>query len=326
MGEYARLAILSRHGVDIGDDEDSSTSAQRRRARRAEQQNKSIIRAPALTHPPRVPTPGHTFKGIDMATKKPAAPKTPPVPAVLKPAGGSLASPMEALKAFALRGRQQLAKVPSGGVGVSFRGGTITVGGVRVGNSMPVIALHPQFERTYYDREFSAEDKAPPPCYSFDGVKPHEKASSPQSETCERCQHAQWGTDRRGKGKACKEGMRMVFMRADSVDPDSIKVAPLMTAKFSVMNSKIVGPVLERLYETAGHPAGVVCNLECHPDDATQIRNDLVPVGPLEDVAAQDAVISRLDEAEKLATQPYPDPEVSAAPAAKKAPARARKF
>lgn len=262
-----------------------------------------------------------------MATKKPAAPKPDaPAPAILTPAaGGALANPMDALKAFAQRGRQQLAKVPSGGI--SFRGGVISVGGTKVGNDMPVIALHPQYERTYYDREFSVEDKAPPPCYSFDGERPHEKSSEPQAETCDRCQHNAWGTDRRGKGKACKEGMRLALIRAEDVSPDSIRVAPIIMAKFSVMNTKTIGPVLSKLYETVGHPAGVVCSLVAEPDDAIQIRNDLIPLQPLADTAAQEAVVARLEEAERLATQPYPDPEEGATkPAAKKAPARARKF
>lgn len=259
------------------------------------------------------------------SSKTKAAPKAALVAAPKTEVVGGAA--MELLRQHALRGRSQLAKIPAGGVGVSFRGGAITIGGTKVGNSLRIIPLFPQFERTYYDRDFSVDDKSPPPCYSFDGVKPHEKSSEPQSESCERCEWNQWKSDKRQRGKACKEGMRLAFLRADkTLTAEDVQVAPVLMAKFSVMNSKIVGPVLDQLYETVGHPAAMLCDMTAEPDEATQIRNDLLPhveVPP----GLQAAVIARLDEAERLATQPYPDPEEKpAAPAAKKAPQRVRKF
>ena len=262
-----------------------------------------------------------------MATSKPKAP--PKAPAVLKPTSGSLASPsaMEMLKAHAARGMAQLGKLPSStGVGISFRGGTIAVGGTKVGNTMRVIPLFPQYERAFYSREFSAEDKSPPDCYSYDGVAPHEKSVEPQNATCAGCPMNEWKSDRRGKGKACKEGSRLALLRYDGLTPESVASAPILMAKFSVMNSKVVGPAVQKLFETAGHCAGVVCDLTCEPDDAIQIANDLLPVMPVPE-ALQQGVIGRLEEAEKLATVPYPEPEAGAVKApAKKATKAVRKF
>jgi hypothetical protein len=255
-----------------------------------------------------------------------AAPTKAAVPAVLKKPAGAVGSPMELLKAAASRGMQQLAKMPAGGSGVSFRGGKISIGGQAIGNELRIIALAPQYERSFYDRIFSPEDKSPPDCYSYDGEVPHEKAASPQAESCARCPHNEWGSGSNGKGKGCKEGMRLAFLRADgALDAGVIKSLPILVAKFSVTNTQQVQPVLQKLYETAGHPAGVVCNLTCHPDEARQLANDLVPLEPIEQ-DWQESIVSRLAAAEELVTQPYPEPEANAPKRPQKPAQRARKF
>lgn len=263
-------------------------------------------------------------KAAPSKTAAKAAPK--PAGALVTKPAGAVASPMEALKAFASRGMQQLAKMPTGGSGVSFRGGTIAIGGAKIGNELRIIPLAPQYERSFYDREYDPNDKAPPDCYSYDGEAPHEKAMAKQAEDCARCQHNQWGSGPRGKGKACKEGMRLAFIRADSaLDPELIKALPILVAKFSVMNTGVVQPVLQKLYETAGHPAGVVCNLTAEPDDAWQIRNNLVPIEPIAP-EWQEAVVSRLSAADALVQAPYPEPNDDAPKGPKKPAQRARKF
>lgn len=258
------------------------------------------------------------------APSKTAAKAAPAVPAVVKT--GAVAKPMELLKAAASRGMQQLAKMPAGGSGVSFRGGKISIGGQAVGNELRVIPLAPQYERAFYDREFSPDDKSPPDCYSYDGEAPHEKASAKQAESCARCPNNEWGSGSRGKGKACKEGMRLAFLRADgALDAALLKTLPILVAKFSVTNTQQIQPVLQKLYETAGHPAGTVCNLTCQPDEARQIANDLIPLAPI-DEDWQEAIVSRLQAAEELVTQPYPEPEVKGPQRPQKPQQRARKF
>lgn len=271
-----------------------------------------------------------------MATKatpsKPAAKPAPSKPAakasaaVVVKEAGAVANPMAALAKFAKRGAQQLAKMPVGMQTVSFRGGVITIGGVRVGNAIPIIPLAEQFERSYYAREYDANDKSPPDCYSFDNITPHEKASNKQSDACESCEHNAWGSGPRGRGKACKEGMRLAFMRYDKISTtDDVENAGLLQCKFSVINTQAIQPVLTELYEKCGHPAGMICELSANPDDAIQIRNGLAPIDPLPK-ELQEAVIARLDAAVALVEQPYPEPDANAPKASAKPAPRARKF
>lgn len=256
------------------------------------------------------------------------AKSAPTVPAIPESTGAlATGNALELLKQHALKGRQQLAKMPAsaGSAGVSFRGGTISVGDDVVGHEMRVVVLHPQYERTYYARDYEAGNKSPPDCYSFDGVTPHEKSAAIQSPQCEGCPWNEWKSDRRQRGKACKEGMRLGMLRFDGLTPDNVATAPILTARLSVMNAKDAQPVLSRMYDTIGHPAGAITTLVAESDPVRQIKNELVPEGPLPE-ELQAGVIARLEEAEKLLTTPYPDPEPDGAFPARKAASTRRKF
>lgn len=239
-----------------------------------------------------------------MATKKEAT-------SVVKREEGAVVPFRDRIAAIVNKGRSEVAKMPtSGGNALSFAKGVITAGGVRIGNELSIIPLVPQFERTYYDTQYDPDRPASPACYSYDGEKPHEKSASPQAKSCDVCPLNAFGTDIRGKGKACKEGMKLALVAADQArDADAAKSAPIYIAKFSVLNTKDVAPTIQAMYAQGNVPFQFTCKLTAHPDERRQVINTLEVVGVNEDEAQLNALMARAEAAEELLAQPYPEPQ-----------------
>jgi hypothetical protein len=239
-----------------------------------------------------------------MATRKPST-----AVATRRPA--ALAQPLD-WKARLLKSvetaNEQLARISeSTAPTLSFRGGTITYQNNNLGNEIEIIPLAPQHERVYYAEEFDASNRQPPACYSYDGQAPHPNASDPQAKTCSGCPHDEWGSDaRRGKGKACKEGLRLAMITSDATTPEQIAAAKIVMAKFSVMNAKAIKVSLTALGKKVGHSSKAICRLTCKPDPTRQIANTLEFIEEVDD-DLMPAIVERLDEAERLVSLPYPD-------------------
>lgn len=225
-----------------------------------------------------------------------------------------------------------IAKLPQmSGNFISFRGGQIALGGNQLQNPLPVVLLDYGYERTYYSKQYQPDVLTTPDCYSFDGVVPHEKAKVPQNDNCEQCRWNQFGSAVNGRGKACKEGARMVLLHADALkDIETIANAPLLQARASVLNSKAFRSYIENYFGADDRPSWTaVTTIQCVPDSKSQYALSFMPSvlnDPSDDIF--DAIAARVDEAAKLLTQPYP--EIEDAPAPKPAPAQAarrpRKF
>lgn len=222
-----------------------------------------------------------------------------------------------------------LSKLPAtSGNFLSFRGGTITLGGVLQPNPMPVVILAHGFERTYYSRMYQPDVLTSPDCYSFDGVAPHEDAETPQADACARCEFNQFGTAQNGKGKACKEGARFAMIHADYIEsPELVASAPIVQARLSVLNSKVFRGFIEALGE---QPLWLdITQIRCQPDPKSQYATSFSKAGVAIDEDVLDAIAARLDEAEKLVTTPYPkveEQQPQKAVVQSRAPVRPRKF
>lgn len=232
------------------------------------------------------------------------------------------------LAALVAKGHSEVAKMPTGGGnGVSFAKGRITVGGVVVGNELTVIPLVPQFERTYYNTIYDPDKPTSPTCYSYDGERPHEKAQSPQAKTCDVCPLNQFGTDIRGKGKACKEGMRLAMLAADQArDKMAAGSAAIYIARFSVLNTKDVVPTINAMYAQGNVPFQFSCKLTARPDDRRQVVNTLEVVGVNEDDELLNVLMRRAEDAEKLLAQPYPEADAKESKPAPTSKRTTRKF
>lgn len=113
-----------------------------------------------------------------------------------------------------------LSQIAVGSKFISFKGGQVIIDGKAMPNSkIDVIPIAFLGERAYYPGDFDPEDKQSPKCYAYyEGssaeAKPHPEAEEPQSASCASCEWNKWGSADKGRGKKCRERLRVAVLPA----------------------------------------------------------------------------------------------------------------
>lgn len=119
------------------------------------------------------------------------------------------------------------------GMFLSTRGGVMSLGEeIMPGAQVCVVILDWVRENTLYEERFNPDSPKPPVCYAFargpaeeDEMGPHPSMQAdltyfqPQSDQCKTCQHNQWGSADKGRGKACQNRRRLTMIPAGIFTP-----------------------------------------------------------------------------------------------------------
>lgn len=214
------------------------------------------------------------------------------------------------------------AQTPSGSF-VSLKGGILAVAGNAVkDNKMLAIVVDSVYENHLYEGKYNPDVPSSPVCFAFgktvEGMAPHEKSPSPQSETCEGCPHNVFGTadDGKGKGKACKNVRRLALIPVG--DADAVKDAEAFYMKLPVTSGKNWDYYTKALNAAMRRPPfAVETEIGLAPDPKTQFKVTFQPGDPLAQDVVQ-AVMAKRDEVQEQLVAPYsPVPEVEAPPPTK---------
>lgn len=103
---------------------------------------------------------------------------------------------------------------------------------------------HRNFNR-YYTKPYDPQNPAPPDCFAISKnlstMAPHEDAAEKQSKTCAECPMNQFGSAANGKGKACRNTVRLAVAASDataSSEPMILTVSPTgLKSWHSVVNN-----------------------------------------------------------------------------------------
>jgi hypothetical protein len=128
-----------------------------------------------------------------------------------------------------------------GGQFFSIRGGSLTLGGATIpGNEVAVVVLDHVLENVFYDEDYDVENPAAPKCYAFGrdaaNMVPHTDAEHKVSSACKGCPNNEFGSSERGRGKACKNRIRLACIPAGTMsngrfeaytDPEVLRTAQL---------------------------------------------------------------------------------------------------
>lgn len=102
---------------------------------------------------------------------------------------------------------------------ISTKGGKFSFRGMPLPQPMRAIIVDFVYENRWYEGEYDEENPVPPDCYALglkeDELQPAEVAPNHQSADCTTCELNQWGTGRKGEGKACKNRRRVAVISAD---------------------------------------------------------------------------------------------------------------
>jgi hypothetical protein len=234
------------------------------------------------------------------------------------------------MKEDAAKGAKKVANI---GVGqfMSIRGGILAFQGTPVpGNKMLAVVLADIFENAWYKEEFDADNPTPPNCYAFgddeQSMAPHAQAEDKQSDACSGCEKNKFGTAEKGRGKACKNGVRMAVMHADSLKGDVTKDAQVAFLKVPPTSLPGWAQYVKSLENLHGRPAyGVITEIAVVPDMKTQYKVTFNFVKKIDDKQKLGAVFMKAKEyAGNLATpyQPIDTSAMKKKPGGKKAAGR----
>lgn len=207
---------------------------------------------------------------------------------------------------------QQLARQQEAAVGlrstgayVSFKNANLKIDGTPIpNNQVDTRVLAAIGERTYYAGEYDADVVQVPDCYALDSTGPHPEARDPQAEACVDCPQNKWGSAVRGRGKACREGARLIIVPANI----PLKSAPMYTAKIPVTSLSAVTGFVSRCAQAGKLSGEFVTTLSCVEDKKSFFKVHLT-IKELSTDVDPSVLLAKQDEAYQLAMQPYPSLE-----------------
>jgi len=205
---------------------------------------------------------------------------------------------------------QQLAKqqeaatgMRSTGAFISFKNGNMKVDGIPVPENKALVRVLVAIpERTYYEGDYDANETQVPNCYSLNSDEPHPEAADIQATHCSDCPNNKWGTGKRGRGKACREGARLIVVPAAV----PLKTAPMYTAKVPVTSLANVLSFTSRCAQAQKMSGEFITELSSVEDAKTFFKVHLT----LKELSADINMVDLLDKTDKameIAMQPYPN-------------------
>lgn len=248
-----------------------------------------------------------------MATKAAAAKKS----AAKK--GTSIVKWDEALAARAKMSQSVASNLGTGSNFVSFQGGIMKYKGNPVeGNSMQVVVPSFILENAYYVGKYDPNNPASPVCYAFGTdqkeMEPHEKSTQPQAEKCKGCPQNEWNTSDTGRGKACKNIVRLGLIPADALEngAQGVKDAEEAIAKLPVTSGGAWGGYVSSLEAAKLPPLAFVTEMSETPDAKNQFAVNFKAVEQIDDGEIIGALLERAEIMDKTLAAPYPDTEEAA--------------
>jgi len=193
---------------------------------------------------------------------------------------------------------------------ISFKNAQLKVDGQSVpNNTADVRVLAAVGERAWYDGPFDSDSPQVPACYALDSNEPHPESPDPQSDDCASCPKNKWGSapprpgsTTPGKGKACREGARIIVVPANV----PLKSAPMYTAKIPVTSLNTVTAFTSRCQQAAKLTGEFIATLSCVEDKKSFFKVHLTLKEHTPDMDPL-LLLAKQEEAYQLAITPYPN-------------------
>jgi hypothetical protein len=200
---------------------------------------------------------------------------------------------------------------------ITMKAGIIKLNGdAAPGNKLHGIIIASTHANLFYESEYDEDNPANPVCWAYgdeeETMAPHPKATKPQHDgPCVSCPQNQWGTARKGRGKACSNRRNLAIIpRCDN--PDEVREAEVAVMTLPVMSCREWSKYVDRLDGMFGRPPeGVVTEVGTVPDAKSQFKVTFT-YGYNVPNEILGAVFERSDKAQELLEQCWdPNPELT---------------
>lgn len=164
---------------------------------------------------------------------------------------------------------------------LSFAGGRMSFAGEDIpDDEIKCIIVGWVYHNAYYDPKVRFDPKNPqaPICYAFDEAPPEDGNMAPldsvpdkQCDNCGECPFQQWESAKQGKGKACKNTIRLALISES--DLEDIEEAEVIYASIPPKSLKNFLKYAVEVRDKAKRPLwSVITLLSRLPDDESQFR------------------------------------------------------
>lgn len=236
--------------------------------------------------------------------------------AVVVPSVGAVALPADLAAELAGYAKDQSSKERPKVGRISLKSGMMAYNGNDIdGNSMPAVILFAGHRNVYYEGMYDPDNIVNPTCFALaeDGAEmtPHPNVTKPVGHDCKSCPKGQWGSAvRNGKpsrGKACKETRRLVLMPTSALkSPDDVKTAELAILDVPVTSVGNYGNLVNQLDTLFNLPTfAVITQVAVRHHKVNQFEVIFSPLDRINDAAVVRAIMTRRDEAARIALTPY---------------------
>ena len=150
--------------------------------------------------------------------------------AAKKPAASTAVVPYDEELAAAAAAQMKQARRVSMSSSINTAGGLLQYNGAPIqDNTLDMVVLTAIAANVYYEGVFDASNPDPPTCYAFnfdeDELCPtdeveerQDQISQPPTEGCAKCWANQWNSADTGRGKACKNSVKLALVPSDAVE------------------------------------------------------------------------------------------------------------
>lgn len=165
---------------------------------------------------------------------------------------------------------------------LSIRGGQLSFGGVDIeDNELRCVILAWVYENQYYQGRFDPSTPQVPVCYAFsdplsgndkETMAPLDNVTEKQNDACATCQWNEYETSETGRGKACKNVLRLALIAED--DLEDLSSAEVIYFKVPVTSVKnFLAYAKKDLKQKLERPLwSVITLLEVEKDNETQVK------------------------------------------------------
>lgn len=145
--------------------------------------------------------------------------------------------------------------------------------GVATNKPINLVILDYRNARTLYAAAYNPNNPQPPQCYAFgkviDDLVPSDSVPNPVHTDCTTCPKNQWGSDPTGgKGKACKNSVRLAVVPADLGGEKSVAETDVYALDVTPTGLRNWNGLVSRLEMAGKHVMEVVTEVAFNPDAA----------------------------------------------------------
>lgn len=221
-----------------------------------------------------------------------------------------------------------VASIGSGGNFISLKGGILSYQQKAVkDNKMNVVILDHILVNAHYAGDYDPNGgPASPDCFALGRIAaelvPHQNVEKPYNNVCKGCKMKEFGSARKGQGKACGDHVKLAMINANEVD-DALhaELASLMLPYFSTIEWSSYVRQLAEMYKKP--PLAFVTELALVNDKRAQFKTVFKMIEPVE-LDAFEGLITRHGLVQSDIMAPFPKfAEEEAAPSK---PAKKRKY